>query len=102
MATGTSNVKELGQRLQRIETELEITQRKRKEEAEKAARVLSSIDPKDVDMLSSIVPALKVVVKYSEGDILKNANGEIDFIRQVTKQLREYLEERLSYYEGKL
>ena len=97
-----TDIKELSQRLKYIETEIEISQRRRKEEAEKAVKALSKISAEDIEMLDCIVPMLKFVVKYSEDDILKNANGEINNIQRVTDELRNYLEDRLTYYENLL
>lgn len=92
----------IAQRLQRITTEAEIARRKRQEEASKAVAALREISKEDVELLSGIVPNLKYVVAYTEQDIMANANGEIAMINEVKSRLRDYLEERLKFYEDQL
>ena len=96
------SIKELEARLKAIETEVEINQRRRREEAVKAKKALETITTEDAEMLSSIAPALPLIIKFSVEEIQANTNGEIETISQVTEQLRSYLEKRLEYYESRL
>lgn len=92
----------IAQRLQRLTTEAEIARRKRQEEATKAVAALKEISMEDVERFSGIVPNLRYVVTYTEQDLMQNAHGEIAMVNEVKKRLREYLEERLKFYEDQL
>lgn len=97
-----SSVNELSKRLHSIQTEIEVRDRKRMEEAGKLVKALSAISKKDVEMLSNIVPELGVVVTYTEEQFLENKNGEVQMVQNVMNKLRTYLEQRLSFYEENL
>lgn len=97
-----SSIGTLAKRLQKIQTELEIAERKKQEEATKAFRALSSISPEDIKMISAIAPQLEVITKYSLEDLKRNANGELAAIRDTKEALQTYLEARLKHYEDQL
>lgn len=97
-----NRISQLSARLQTLSTESEIMRRGRKEEASKAIVVLRRISEADVEMLSAIAPKLKVIVHYTEEDLIANKNDEVITIKEVLSQLDTYLEERLRYYEEQL
>lgn len=91
--------KDLSRRLQILQTEIEIEQRRRAQESKMIAKALSSISKEDVELLKGIVPELTIIAGYSEEALQSNNNGERAMVRKVSSLLREYLEQRLSYYE---
>lgn len=97
-----NSISALNRRLQALETESEIARRKCDEEAQRAVKALREISPDDVEMLSGIVPSIRLIVEYKESDLRQNKNGEIDTILSVMTRLREYLEARLAFYEDQL
>lgn len=98
----SSRITQLSSRLQKLTTEYEIAMRSRKEEAAKAVSALSKIAKEDVDLLAPIAPKLRIVVEYTEEDLIQNVNGEVATLSEVMSQLDSYLDARLRFYEDQL
>ena len=90
----------LGQRIQNLNTELEIQKRKREDEAKKIHKALTSISEEEANIIYRIVPEINIIKNYTVDDLLNNYNGELDMIILVRNKLQAYIEERLSFYEG--
>lgn len=90
----------LGQRIQNLNTELEIQKRKREDEAKKIHKALTSISEDEANIIYRIVPEINIIKNYTVDDLLNNSNGELDMLILVRNKLQAYIEERLSFYEG--
>lgn len=90
----------LGQRIQNLNTELEIQKRKREDEAKKIHKALTSISEEEANIIYRIVPEINIIKNYTVDDLLNNSNGELDMLILVRNKLQAYIEERLSFYEG--
>lgn len=97
-----TDLKELGDRLQRLEKRYAVAQDRRETEAEKAAKALASISDASIEMLRSVVPTIGAVAKYTKEQILLNEHNEVNEIKNVCAQLQSYLEARLKFYEESL
>ncbi len=95
-------VSQMSARLNSIELEYNLAVRKRADGVNKAVKAISEISKEDVEMLKSVVPSLSVIITYTEQDLMENLNGEVDRVHQAAKELRAYLEHRLSFYEEQL
>ena len=95
-------VSQLSSRLSKIETEYTVASRRRAEGANKAYRALSEISDADVELVKAIVPEILVVKTYTEQDLVANLNGEVETVRRVADDLRNYIEHRLAFYEEQL
>lgn len=89
-----------GQRIQNLNTELEIQKRKREDEAKKIHKALTSISEEEANIIYRIVPEINIIKNYTVDDLLNNSNGELDMLILVRNKLQAYIEERLSFYEG--
>lgn len=96
------DVSNLYKRYNALETEVNYTQRKRREEAEAVFAALQSISDADVEMLVSDVPDLEVVRKYTVDEILLNEHGELVRLQQVYSRLTYLLDSWLKHYEDAL
>lgn len=90
----------LGQRIQNLNTELEIQKRKKEDEAKKIYKALTSISEEELNIIYRIVPEIDIIKNYTVDDLLNNFNGELDMLIFVRDKLQSYIEERLSFYEG--
>lgn len=99
---GNMNINEMSSRLQNLETEVKLIQRRQEEEAAKAESALKRITPQQVELLKGVVPEIAVVVNYTAEDILANNNGEVNMIRSVFSRMINYVSSRLEYYEAGL
>ncbi len=95
-------VAQLSSRLNKLEMEYKVAERRRIEEIDKAVTALASIKPEDVELLKGVVPELSAVVKFTKQDLMDDMNGEVAMLRKVTTDLESYLERRLTFYEEQL
>lgn len=96
-----SSVTELSNRLQSIRTEYAINQRKAQESAEQTFKILQSIPPEAVKIVTPIVPQIQQLTKVSVNDLMNNPELAKQ-INDAIATLSKYLDERLSYYEDQL
>lgn len=92
-------IKDLQERLHKLNTTYSVYEMQAKKEAERAVSILQSIDADDAKAAYSIAPALQVIMSFSVQDIQENKNGEIDMIKDVQRRLAEFLDERVKFYE---
>lgn len=97
-----SSLQDLDKRLRALETELEISKRRRASIAKSVHKALSSLSEPQIALLQTVNPAIAVVAKYTEDAIFRNENQELQTIIDVTKQLTEFADRRLHYFEDQL
>lgn len=102
MVTETVDTKELFQRYSTLSTEVSYLKRKREEEAKRAYSALQRISDSDAETLLRFVPKLGVIRRYTQEDILANANNEVENIVEVYNDLCTMLDKWLKHYEGAL
>lgn len=93
-----ADLKELLKRYDEIEKDISYRQRIQRERAHECYAVLQRIDDEKLQRVAKVVPAFLQIVKYSEEDILKNANGEAQTIQDAYNQLLKVFEEMLNTY----
>lgn len=102
MAPPDQSLVQLNTRLTKLEMEYKMALRKREEEVASAYKALCDISSEDVELLKRVVPGISRIKELTKEDLLNNANGEVDFLKQVTADLRAYVEHRLEFYEDQL
>ena len=88
-------------RLRALETEIELSRRKRSDECDKALVILSKITPEHVELLSPIVPEIALLRDVTK-EVLMNDDKVYDTIVSIVNRLNDYLEKQLTLYEGNI
>ena len=97
-----SKMTELATRLRKLETEAALITRRREEETAKAMQILSSISAEDIEMIRPVVPEIVLLSSITRESLNDPESHDRENLVTVLDKLGAYLEERLSFYEGKL
>lgn len=89
-------------RLNKCKGEYVYSKRKREEDIQVAVRAFQSISDEDVEILSAVIPQLRVMKQYTEKELSENLHGEIGTVREVAQALKRYVEDRLNFLEAQL
>lgn len=89
-------------RYREVEQELVFARRKREEEAKVAAKLLSEISDEMAQKLSAYIPAILTIRGYSEEDLIKNNNREIETLQETYGEASRLLEQWLTQLEESL
>lgn len=96
------DISELSKRYNSLVNEVTYTQRKRKEEAEKAVEALHRISDEDIELLKKYVPAIEDVTKFTVEQLLENTHGECEQVNALYSKLANLLDGWLKHYEDAL
>lgn len=88
-------------RLRALETEIELSRRKRSDECDKALVILRKITPEHVELLSPIVPEIASLSNVTK-EVLMNDDKVYNTIVSIVNRLNDYLEKQLTLYEGNI
>lgn len=89
----------LESRYRAIEQELLFAQRKREEEAKNAARLLGAINDDMAVQLREYIPAIDAIRSYTEDDIIRNNNHEIETLQETYSLAASLLDQWLTQLE---
>lgn len=93
-----ADLKDLLKRYDEIEKDVEYRKRMQREKAKACYETLQRIDAEQLAVVSKVVPSFLQIVKYSEEDIMRNANGEAQVIQDAYNQLLKIFEQSLDRY----
>lgn len=96
------NISELYKRYTSLEQEVSYIQRKRKEEAEQAVRVLQTLTDSDIELLKDDIPDILEVKSFTVDGILANKNGELQRLQRLYSSVTELLDKWIRHYEDGL